>query len=144
MKKILIALVLLLQFSCAKSICEDELHEVVSARSAYNTLQTEATCIAYRDQIENYLKDPCTLNEQVDYEIIFGNELNKLPCYKYNTIDELCVRSLKKILRTGERYNNSNTTEDCIAYKSALEAYISEACLNSNEYQSTLQNLSCF
>lgn len=144
MKKLIIILTLFLQFSCGKTDCEQQLDDVVSARSNYNATQTEASCIAYRNQIEKFLEKPCTINEQVNYASIFSSELKKLPCYAYNTIEDPCVLALKNILSTGKTYNASSTTQNCEAYKVALESYINQECLNYSEYQTTLQSLPCY
>lgn len=144
MKKLIIITVLFLQFSCGKTDCEDQLNNIVSARSLYSATGTDESCIALRDQIEKFLKNPCTINEQVNYAAIFKKESNALPCYSNNTNDDKCVSSLKSILNTGKKYNSTSSTQDCEAYKAALEKYINDKCLDFAQYQATLQNLPCF
>ena len=68
-------------------------------------------------------------------------------CKKDKGVD--CLAAANKINKAGEAYVNSGTTENCEAYKAAMQEYINSSCFSSltqeqkDNYSASVNNLDC-
>lgn len=54
-----------------------------------------------------------------------------------------CEELAVNIQSTGAAYSENASNENCVAYRSALQAYVDANCEDSATFEAMLENLSC-
>ena len=128
-KLIVVAFIAINIWSCEEEMvdCEPFAIAVKDALTAYTTDRTEENCISYQAALQAGIDDGCDSNN------VYQTQLSDLNCG--------CVGLDEAIVTASTNFIADPSTENCTAYKTALQSAVDGNCDPSGLYQEIINTL---
>ena len=127
-KLIVVAFITINIWSCEEVVdCEPFAIAVNDAFTAYTTDRTEENCISYQAALQAGIDDGCDSNN------VYQTQFSDLNCG--------CVGSDEAIVTASTNFITDPSTENCTAYKTALQSAVDGNCDPSGLYQEIINTL---
>ena len=128
-KLIVVAFIAINIWSCEEEMvdCEPFSIAVIDAFTAYTTDRTEENCISYQAALQAGIDDGCDSNN------VYQTRLSDLNCG--------CVGLDEAIVTASTNFIADPSTENCTAYKTALQSAVDGNCDSDGLYQAIINTL---